>query len=136
MSWLSLVAPVGDFLKWCFTGVKSSIDQKRATKAREVAAEHNLKLAVLQAKITKAQTDGEWEVAAVKNAGWRADALFVIIMLPLVLCFLPGMVMYVQGGFIALSASVPDWWLALVGATAATSYGLRRFAEKGWRNSE
>ena len=64
MNWLSFI---GGAAKFIFGGVIDSINQKRTIEARENAAEHNLKLAVLNAKITKAQKDGEWEVEAVKN---------------------------------------------------------------------
>lgn len=130
MSWLSILVPAAKFV---FGGIVDSIKQGRAIKAREDAAEHNLKLAVLQAKITKAQQDGEWEVEAVKRSGWKADALFVVVMLPLVLCFIPGMVQYVQGGFMALDAAIPDWWKAMVGATVAVSYGLKAFAKSPFK---
>lgn len=126
MNWLSIAVSAA---KWAASGIIDSINQSRTIKARETAAEHNLKLAVLHAKITKAQKDGEWEVEAVKRSGWKADALFVVVMLPLVLCFIPGTVQYVQGGFMALDAAIPDWWKAMVGATVAVSYGLKAFAK-------
>lgn len=126
MGWLTTLLP---FAKWACSGLIDSINQSRTIKARETAAEHNLKLAVLQAKIAKAQQDGQWEVEAVKASGWKANALFVVVMLPLVLCFVPGMVQYVQGGFMALDAVIPEWWKAMVAATVAVSYGLKAFAK-------
>ena len=126
MNLLSLIVPAAKFV---FGGIIDTINQNRAIKARENAAEHNLKLAVLNAKITKAQQDGQWEIEAIKRSGWKSNALFVIVMLPLVLCFIPGMVQYVQGGFIALDAAIPDWWKAMVGATVAVSYGLKQFSK-------
>jgi hypothetical protein len=122
MSWLSVL---GSAAQWAFTGLKSSIDQSRVLKAREDAAEHNLKLAVMQAKITKAQKDGEWEVEAVKNSGWKDDAMFVIVMLPLIACFIPGYSQYVVDGFKALDASLPEWWRWMVLCTVGVSYGLK-----------
>lgn len=122
MSWLSLL---GSAAKWAFTGLKSSIDQSRVLKSREDAAEHNLKLAVVQAKIAKAQKEGEWEVEAVKNSGWKDDAMFVIVMLPLILCFVPGYSHYVVDGFKALDLSLPEWWRWMVMCTVGVSYGLK-----------
>ncbi|WP_285401048.1 hypothetical protein [Luteibacter sp. ME-Dv--P-043b] len=122
MSWLSVL---GSAAQWTFSGLKSSIDQSRVLKAREDAAEHNLKLAVMQAKITKAQKDGEWEVEAVKNSGWKDDAMFVIVMLPLIACFIPGYSQYVVDGFKALDASLPEWWRWMVLCTVGVSYGLK-----------
>ena len=122
MSWLSLAASA---VQWAFSGIKSSIDQSRAIKARESAAEHNLKLATLQAKIAKAQKDGEWEVEAVKNSGWKDEAMFVIVMLPLVLCFVPGCAHFVVDGFTSLDASLPEWWRWMVMCTVGVSYGLK-----------
>lgn len=131
MNWLTLLAPAAKFL---FGGIVDAIKQKRTIDARERAAEHNLKLAILQAKVTKAQKDGEWEVEAVKNAGWKDDAMFVIVMAPLVLCFIPGMVQYVQGGFMALEAAIPEWWRWMVLATVGVSYGLKPFTKlKNWK---
>lgn len=122
MSWLSLIAPAAKFI---FGGLIDSIKQGRTIKAREDAAEHQLKLATLNAKIEKAQKDGEWEVEAVKNSGWKDDAMFVIVMLPLIACFIPGYAHYVVDGFKALDASLPEWWRWMVLCTVGVSYGLK-----------
>lgn len=136
MSWLSFMPAIIKGVKWVTKGVIDHFNQKRAFKAREAAAEHGLKLAIAQAKITRVQQEGAWETAAVKNAGWRADALFVIVMAPLVLCFIPGMVQYVQGGFMALGAAIPEWWLWLVGGAAGTSLGIKPMTQlNNWRKT-
>jgi hypothetical protein len=122
MNWLSLL---GGAAKFVFSGVIDSIKQNRVLKAREDAAEHNLKLAVVQAKITKAQQDGEWESAAIARSGWKDEAMFIIVMTPLVLCFIPGMSHFVMDGFNALDESLPDWWRYMVIATVGVSYGIK-----------
>lgn len=120
---------IGDGLKFVFGGIVDSIKQKRVIDQREKASEHNLQLAIVQAKITKAQKDGEWEVAAVKNSGWKDDAMFVIVMAPLILCFVPGMAPYIWQGFKALENALPEWWRWMVMATVGVSYGLKPFTK-------
>lgn len=122
MNWLSLI---GGAAKFAFGGVLESIKQNRVIEAREAAAEHNLKLAVLNAKITKAQQDGEWETEALKNSGWKDEAMFVIVMAPLILCFIPGCAHYVMAGFNALDETLPEWWRYMVMATVGVSYGIK-----------
>lgn len=126
MNFLSLIAPAAKFV---FGGIVDSIKQKRLIEQRENAAEHNLQLATIQAKITKAQKDGEWEVEAVKNSGWKDEAMFVIVMAPLIACFVPGFSHYVVEGFQALDASLPEWWRWMVMATVGVSYGLKPFTK-------
>lgn len=130
MSWLTLISgTIVPAAKFVFGGLIDSIKQSRTIKARETAAAHNLKLATIQAKIERAKSNGEWEVATAKSSGWKDEAMFVIVMTPLVLCFIPGCVQYVQGGFMALQAALPDWWRWMVMATVGVSYGLKPFTK-------
>lgn len=122
MNWLPMISGA---IKFVFGGVIDSITQQRTIQARENAAEHNLKLAVLNAKITKAQQDGEWEVEAVKNSGWKDEAMFMIVMAPLILCFIPGCAHYVMDGFNALDETLPEWWRYMVLCTVGVSYGIK-----------
>ena len=120
---------IGSGLKFAFGGIVDAIKQKRVIDQRETAADHNLQLAITQAKIAKAQKDGEWEVEAVKNSGWKDEAMFVIVMAPLVMCFIPGLAPYVWQGFKALDNALPDWWRWMVMATVGVSYGLKPFTK-------
>ena len=125
---------IGSGLKFAFGGVVDAIKQKRVLDQRENAADHNLQLAIVQAKITKAQQDGEWENTALKNSGWKSNALFVVILAPLVMCFIPGCGPIVRDGFATMDAFIPEWWKWAFGATVGVSYGLKQFTLlKNWK---
>ena len=101
---------------------------------------HELKLEQIRTKVElqKARTvasqasedrDARWEELSIKNSGWKDEWVLVLLSIPLVLCFLPWTVVYVQMGFSAL-AQTPDWyqWLIMIIFTAI--YGIRLWRRK------
>ena len=68
--------------------------------------------------------DHEWEIESIRNSGFKDEWVLFMLSIPMVMSFIPGLVVYVQMGFSALSQT-PDWyrWLILLIFTAI--YGIR-----------
>ena len=68
----------------------------------------------------------EWDIEAVKNSGgsWKDEYLTILFSIPLLLCFLPFTVSYVERGFEAL-AMTPDWYKYTLGIIVSASFGIK-----------
>tara|TARA_R100000458_G_C8277649_1_gene253257 strand:+ start:1909 stop:2295 length:387 start_codon:yes stop_codon:yes gene_type:complete len=68
----------------------------------------------------------EWDIEAVKNSGgsWKDEYLTILFSIPLLLCFLPFTVGYVERGFEAL-AMTPDWYKYTLGIIVSASFGIK-----------
>tara|TARA_A200000159_G_scaffold19354_1_gene15876 strand:- start:209 stop:592 length:384 start_codon:yes stop_codon:yes gene_type:complete len=88
------------------------------------------KLMQIEAETTlmEKQIAGEidWDIAAQKNAGgsWKDEYLTILFSIPLLLCFLPFTVDYVERGFEAL-ALTPDWYKYTLGVIVSASFGIK-----------
>jgi len=88
--------------------------------------------ATTDAKIEKVKTaqiaDIAWENTSINNSGWKDEWFTVILSIPAILCFVPGMAEYVKQGFDALTTT-PEWyqWAFLV--AVASSFGYKKIAD-------
>jgi hypothetical protein len=102
--------------------VTGFIDTKKA-KAKQ-------KLVKIQAEtsLIEKQIAGEiaWDVTAQKNSGdsWKDEYLTILFSIPLLLCFLPFTVEYVERGFQAL-ALTPEWYKYTLGVIVSASFGIK-----------
>ena len=88
------------------------------------------KLVQIEAETTlmEKQIAGEidWDIAAQKNSerSWKDEYLTILFSIPLLLCFLPFTVDYVERGFEAL-AQTPDWYKYTLGVIVSASFGIK-----------
>lgn len=88
------------------------------------------KLVQIEAETTlmEKQISGEidWDIAAQKNSSgsWKDEYLTILFSIPLLLCFLPFTVGYVERGFEAL-AMTPDWYKYTLGVIVSASFGIK-----------
>ena len=88
------------------------------------------KLVQIEAETTimEKQIAGEidWDVTAQKNSSgsWKDEYLTILFSIPLLLCFLPFTVEYVERGFEAL-AMTPDWYKFTLGVIVSASFGIK-----------
>ena len=68
----------------------------------------------------------EWESIQAENGrfSWKDEFWTVILSVPLVLCFFPDYVSFVQNGFEALK-TMPDFYQYWLGVAILTSFGVR-----------
>ena len=102
--------------------VKGFVDTKKAK------AEQKLTQIQAETEIVKQQIKGEvdWDVEAIKNTkgSWKDEYLTILFSIPLLLCFLPFTVEYVERGFEAL-AMTPDWYKYTLGVIVSASFGIK-----------
>lgn len=109
------------------------------TRRAELAAQsHQLQMKIQDAmaqrqvqSISEGRADdAAWELQSLRNAGWRGSFELIVITIPMVMCFIPGLVQYVQAGFKALQET-PPWFQWLLITIYAANYGIRM-----WRRSQ
>ncbi len=111
----------------------SLLDGWQQRKTVKLSNELAVAQAVTEAKIKRLATgqhaDIAWENTAIRNSGWKDEWFTVLLSIPMVLVFIPGMAEYVKAGFDALKASTPDWyqWAFLV--AVSSSFGYKKLAD-------
>lgn len=124
MKWLkellgAAAAPVADYLKRRQEFKHEERQQERTIRAAAVERQVELIKAGLHA-------DATWELESLKahSAGWKDEAVLILLSIPLVLVFVPATAAAVLRGFEIL-AQTPQWyrWLILLIFTAI--YGIR-----------
>ena len=95
---------------------------------RKAKAQQKLIKIEAETEIVKQQIKGEidWDVEAIKGSkeSWKDEYLTILFSIPLLLCFLPFTVEYVERGFAAL-AMTPDWYKYTLGVIVSASFGIR-----------
>lgn len=84
-----------------------------------------------QAHIKKIETgqaaDIAWEKTSLDNSGWKDEYWTIVLSVPMILCFVPGLVEYVVRGFEALQGT-PGWYRYSVGIAIGSAFGVRNVA--------
>ena len=70
--------------------------------------------------------DRAWETTSLKQSGWKDEFWTIVIAVPLVMCFIPGLVDFVVAGFAALEKT-PRWYQALVATAVGSAFGVKKF---------
>tara|TARA_A100000172_G_scaffold47618_1_gene29667 strand:+ start:706 stop:1089 length:384 start_codon:yes stop_codon:yes gene_type:complete len=114
-----LLGPIVDIVG---TSVKGFVDTKKA-KAEQKVTEIKAKTSLMEKQI-KGEVD--WDIEAIKNTkgSWKDEYLTILFSIPLLLCFLPWTVGYVENGFVALSKT-PDWYKYTLGVIVSASFGIK-----------
>ena len=102
--------------------VTGFIDTKKA-KAKQKLVKIEAETSLMEKQIAG---EIEWDVAAQKNSkeSWKDEYLTILFSIPLLLCFLPFTVGYVERGFEAL-AMTPDWYRYTLGIIVSASFGIK-----------
>lgn len=86
--------------------------------------------AVTDARIKKVSTgqaaDIAWEKTSLDQSGFKDEYWTIILSIPMVMCFIPGLVIYVERGFMALQET-PTWYQYAIGVAIGAAFGIRRF---------
>lgn len=81
-----------------------------------------------RAKSTRASEsegrDHEWELESIRNSGWKDEWVLVVLSIPMIGAFIPGVQPYIVQGFVALE-STPLWYRVTVGSIYLATFGLR-----------
>jgi hypothetical protein len=99
-------------------------------KADANAANAKLKLTEAEAKakilLSKETSTADWEriMAQSTQNSWKDEAVTILTLTPVALCFVPGLEQVVQNGFDRLS-SLPSWYQNLVLVVCLSAIGIR-----------
>ena len=105
-------------------------------KRKTAKAKHEIDIAEAKTKsvIRRLDKDQDAEIASdtinSRNAAssWKDEYLLIVFSIPLVMSFVPELVVYVERGFEALDKT-PDWYQYAIGVMVSTSFGYRKFAD-------
>jgi hypothetical protein len=102
--------------------VEGYVETKKA-KAKQKLVKIEAETSLIEKKIAG---EVEWDVQAQKNSGdsWKDEYLTILFSIPLLLCFLPWTVEYVERGFEALSQT-PEWYKYTLGVIVSASFGIK-----------
>lgn len=102
--------------------VEGFIETKKA-KAKQKLVKIEAETSLMEKQIAG---EIEWDVEAVKGSkeSWKDEYLTILFSIPLLLCFLPWTVEYVERGFAAL-ALTPDWYKYTLGVIVSASFGIK-----------
>jgi|TARA_R110002153_G_scaffold273710_1_gene445357 hypothetical protein len=105
------------------TDIVGGIVETKKAKAKQKLIKIEAETQVIQQQI-KGEID--WDVEAIKGSkeSWKDEYLTILFSIPLLLCFLPFTVEYVERGFEAL-AMTPDWYKYTLGVIVSASFGIK-----------
>jgi hypothetical protein len=113
-----------------FTPVVNYFNRRQELKSQEHQADLQVKQALTERQIELIKAgqlaDMNWEMEFARQAGssWKDEFELLIISIPMVMCFVPGMDVYVFKGFEAISKT-PAWFQFLVMSIYLANYGIR-----------
>ena len=119
MGWQLLAKPL---LGVVADGVKGFVDTKKAKaqlKVTEIKAQTKLKQDQIAGKVA-------WEQSAVDQmqGSWKDELSLIVLLVPAVLVFIPGMTEHVERGFIALQ-QLPEYYQHLLYIAISASFGIK-----------
>ena len=104
--------------------------QKMAEVERE--AEVRIRQAEVESHVKRLESAQEheqtWEIAQIQNSGWKDEYLTIILSIPLIACFIPGLDDYVLRGFNVL-LNTPEWYRWTVMIMIGAVFGYRKIAD-------
>lgn len=66
-----------------------------------------------------------FRLAQIQTASWRPGFWTIVLAVPVVMCFVPGLAPYVEQGFQSLDRSTPDWFQYLLGIAVTSAFGYQ-----------
>ena len=109
-------------------------------KAEKKRLQHERQLEKLRGKIAyeKAKSDraaasegydADWELAQIKNSGWKDEFTLIVLSIPMIGVFIPWLQPFIKQGFADL-ATTPEWYRWLVIMIYAATWGIRVWRRK------
>ena len=117
--WTALIGAISELAG---TFLKGKVDKQKA-KSTVAMAQAEAKAEVMK---SAAMHDSKWELvmAEATNNSWKDEVVTIVILIPCVLAFIPGMEEVVESGFQRLS-ELPEWYQYLLFLTCSAALGIR-----------
>ncbi len=103
-------------------------------KLQETKARSRVKVAKAEAeaevhkKIATGEIEWEKTMASASGDSWKDEYLVLVLTIPAILVFIPGMEDIVQRGFHVLD-SLPDWYQNALMIAISASFGIKGFTK-------
>lgn len=120
-----IAAPVVDYLK----ERQKLRSEERRQKAEYAEAVHQRKVELVKAGLT-ADMNWEMEFARQAETSWKDEYTLIVVSIPAVMAFVPGLDKYVGNGFKALMQT-PTWYQLMLVTLFFATVGIRY-----WRRSQ
>ena len=115
-------ALIGPIANLAGTWFQNNLEKTKADgQAKEAAAKARASVAE-QVAAGKVKWEGKMADATVDS--WKDEFALVVLLLPAILVFIPGMREYVKEGFEVL-ATLPDWYQYLLYIAISASFGIK-----------
>lgn len=103
---------------------------KRRMELKYEEREHKRKIeeAMLERQIELIKqgltADATWELEQIRTSGWKDEYVLIVLSIPLIMCFVPGLDKYVIAGFGVLNQT-PGWYQWLILIVFSAIFGIR-----------
>lgn len=130
MAFLDFIPIIGPIIKGVAGWVEhkqrlAEVKQEGAIRIAQARTESTLKMAEAgqMAEVT-------WDQQAQVNAqtSWKDEWFTIVLSIPMIMCFIPGLDVYVTKGFESM-ANTPVWYQGAVGVAIAASFGYRKLVD-------
>ena len=117
--WSALIGPLSSLAGSFIEGQVS----KQKAKATLAQTEAEAKAEIMK---TAATHDSKWELIMAEStkSSIKDEIVTVVILIPVILCFVPGMENVVKNGFERLS-ELPEWYTYLLFLTCSAALGIK-----------
>jgi|TARA_Y100000289_G_scaffold32941_1_gene32580 hypothetical protein len=124
----ALIGPISE-LAGSFMQGQIEKQKAKATLAQTKAA------AEAEIMKTAATHDSKWEIIMAQGTqnSWKDELVTVVILIPTILVFIPGMEDIVKNGFERLN-ELPEWYTYLLFLTVSAALGIRGLDK--WKNKK
>ncbi len=111
---------------------KEAVQARGRLKIAEIEAKARIAEARATAAQKAADHDAAWEKLALSDAAtsWKDEWWTILLAIPLVLAFIPGMPPYIEAGFAALDET-PEWYRWGLLAAISFAFGRRVMPQIG-----
>ena len=117
----ALIGPISE-LAGSFMQGQINKQKAKATLA-QTKAEAEAEAEIMR---TAATHDSKWEIIMAQGTqnSWKDELVTIVILIPTILVFIPGMEDVVKNGFARLN-ELPDWYTYLLFLTVSAALGIR-----------
>lgn len=123
---------VGELLGGVLGIGRDYLENKRKLKKAEVESKlriNEVKVRSQEQVIVEGQkADIAWENTSLLQSGWKDEFWTIVLSIPMIMCFIPGLVDYVRAGFEALETT-PVWYRYVLGIAIGSAFGFRKVVD-------
>jgi len=116
-----LISPATEIVKGWQARKRAKLDGDLAISAAKTQS-------IVTRLATKQEGDIAWENTSIDKSGWKDEYFTIILSIPAIMCFVPGMVEYVRVGFDALSA-MPGYYQWMLSIAVGSAFGYKKIAD-------